>query len=74
MFWDNDLEAHPEDSIDTKPPKEQPLPLTPEVLPEENEGANQHHISVTDDTDNTNSEQPEDKEYVEADADLTEQT
>ena len=38
----------------------------------ENADANQHTISVTDVADNTFSEQPKDKEYVDADADLPE--
>ena len=70
--WYNDLEARSEDRIETEPPKEQPLPLISEELPTENADANQHTISVTDVADNTFSEQPEDKECVDADADLPE--
>ena len=30
MHWDNDLRGRPEDTVETEPPKEQPLPLTTE--------------------------------------------
>ena len=74
MYWDNDLEARPKDRIETEPPKEQPLPLTQEELPAENEDAHQNTISFTDVADNTIPEQPEDKEYVDADADCRSST
>ena len=57
--------------METEPPKEQPLPLTPEELPVDDEDSIPHTISVTKDTDDT-PEQPEDKTYVDANTDLTE--
>ena len=53
MYWDNDLEARPEDRVETEPPKEQPLPLTPEELPVHDKDGTPHPISVTEDTDDT---------------------
>ena len=50
MHWENDLVARPEDTVETEPPKEQPLPLTPEELPEENDDIASHHSSATKDT------------------------
>ena len=35
MHWDNDLTGRPEDTVETEPPKKQPLPLTPEETPVE---------------------------------------
>ena len=49
MHWDNDLTGRPEDTVATEPPKEQPLPLTPEELPEESENPIPHPHPVIKD-------------------------
>ena len=54
-----------------EPRKEQRQPLTPEELPAGEGDARQHPIPVLNDTDDTNPGMPEGKEYVDADADLT---
>ena len=71
MYWDNDLEARPEDRVATEPPKEHPLPLIPEELPVDDEDSITHPISVTEDTDKT-TEQSDAKTFVDAYSDLTE--
>ena len=72
MHWDSDLDERPEDSIETEPLKEQSLPLTPDELPMEEEDVHRHHITVIADADNTNPDQPEGKEFVDADPYTTE--
>ena len=62
LYWDNDLEARPEDSIETEPPNDQTLPLTPKELPAEEGDARQHPITVLDDADETKPERPEGNE------------
>ena len=50
IHWDNDLRGRPEDTVETEPPKEQPLPLTPEEPPVESEDPIPHPHPVTEDT------------------------
>ena len=51
MYWDNDSEARPEDSVETEPPKEQPLQLTHEEPPADTEDNKPHSIPLTEDID-----------------------
>ena len=71
MYWDNDLDARPEDSVETEPPKEQPLQLTPEELTVEIENNTPQPIPPTEKIDYYPA-QPEDRTYVDADAEVTE--
>ena len=59
--------ARPEDTVETEQPKEQPLPLTPEEHP--------HPQSATEETephDNFPTDPPEERIYVDADAEVPE--
>ena len=60
MYWENDLEARPEDRIETET-EEQTLHLTREEIPAKEEEAHRLQIPVTVDADNTNPDQPKDK-------------
>ena len=60
MYWDNDLEARAEDSVETESPKEQHLQMTTEELPADTENIDDHPA------------QSEDRTYVDADAEVTE--
>ena len=74
MHWDNDLTGRPEDTVETEPPKEQPLPLTPEDPSAWSEDPIPHHHHVTEDTAYLD-ESPvltEERTYVDADAEITE--
>ena len=50
MHWDNYLRGRPEDTVETEPPKEQPLPLTPEEPPGESGDPIPYLHLVTKDT------------------------
>ena len=65
------MEARPDGSVETEPPKEQPLQLTPEELPVDTEDNNPHSIPLTEDIEDP-SARPEDRTYVDADAEVTE--
>ena len=71
MYWDNNLEARHEDRVETEPPKEQPLHLTLEELPVETDVNTTHPIQPTEEVDDSPA-QPEDRTYVDADAEVTE--
>ena len=62
MYWDKDLEACPEDSIESVPPMNNRCSSHRKNYP----------IPVIEDADNTNPDPPEGKKFVDADADLTE--
>ena len=67
MHWENELAARPEDTVETEQPKEQPLPLTTEEPP--------HPPSVTNETeapDDLPTDPPEERTYVDADAEVPE--
>ena len=72
MHWDNDLEGRPEDRVETEPPKELPIPLTPEESPVENEDTTSQPPSATDDIDDTNPAHPAARTCVDVDAEVTE--
>ena len=74
MNWDNDLTGPPEDTVVTEPPKEQPLPLTPEEPAGESEDLISQPHSVTDDIEYSDDPiaHPEESTYVDADAEVTE--
>ena len=73
MHWENDLAARPEDTVETEPPKEQPVPLTPEEITEESENPLPHPHPVTDDTayPDESPDPQEEMTYVDADAEIT---
>ena len=74
MHWDNDLTGRPEDTVETEPPKEQPLPLTPEEPPVESEAPIPHPHPVSEDTayPEESTVPPKERTYVDADAEITE--
>ena len=74
MHWDNDLTGRPEDTVATEPPKEQPLPLTPEEPPVETEDLTSQPQPVTRDTECSYDPiaHPEERTYVDADAEVAE--
>ena len=64
---ENELAARPEDTVETEQPKDQPLPLTPEEHP--------HPQSATEETephDDSPTDPPEERTYVNADAEAPE--
>ena len=72
MHCVNDLDARPDYSIETEPPREQPLPIIAEEQPVKEDDTHHLHISIIDDADNKNPDQPEGQEFVDTDPDLTE--
>ena len=74
MHWDNDLRGRPEETVETEPPKEQPLPLTPEEPQVESGDLSSHPHHVNKDTAYPDESLIPTKErtYVDADAEITE--
>ena len=75
MHWENDLAARSEDTVETEPPKTQPSPLTTEGPPEEDDDTVSHSPSATKETDPRDdfpTDPPEERTYVDADAEVTE--
>ena len=72
MHWENDLTGRPEDTVETEPPKEQPLPLNQEDHPAENVDTTPQIPSVTKDTEYLNDPpvHTEERTYEDADAEI----
>ena len=67
MHWENELAVRPEDTVEMEQPKEQPLQLTPEEHP--------HPPPATKEADPREdfpTDSPEERTYVDADAEAPE--
>ena len=67
MQWQDESAARPEDTVDTNQPKEQPLPLTPEEPTYSSSVPNETEVP-----DDLPPDPPEERTYVDADAEAPE--